>query len=112
MAIVERHTSPDGLLDLIVDLTDGDWLIGFDKLAWHTHGDLLQASGYAGTPEEATRRFVGDILTSRCVIVLCRIDGRLHDVWITDDPDSDQTKYTAENETIEKRLWSGERVAV
>ena len=42
MAIVERHTSPDGLLELIVDRADdGDWTVGFDGFAWHTHGDIL-----------------------------------------------------------------------
>jgi hypothetical protein len=30
MAIVERHTSPDGSMVLAVDLTAGDWTIGFD----------------------------------------------------------------------------------
>lgn len=108
MAIVERHTSPDGLLDLIVDLTDGDWSIGFGNLAWHTHGDILHASGYTGTPEEATRQFVDNILSSRCVIVISRVDGELRDAWVTDDPDAGEMKYAAANETIEKRLWSGE----
>jgi len=112
MAIVERHTSPDGLLVLIVDLTDGDWSIGFDKFAWHTHGNILHATRYDGTPEEATRQFVDDILSSRCVIVLSSIDGQLRDAWVTDDPDRDETKYAEENESIEKRFWSGERVAV
>ena len=112
MAIVERHTSPDGLLELIIDFTDGDWSIGFDKFSWHTHGDTLHASGYTGTPEEATRQFVDDILSSRCVIVISRIDGTLRDVWVTDDPDHDEMKYAYENESIEKRFWNGERVAV
>lgn len=67
MSMVERHTSPDGLLELIVDLTDGGWSIGFDKFPWHTHGDIRHVSGYTGTPEVASRQFVGDILSSRCV---------------------------------------------
>ena len=45
MTILERHTSPDNLLHLVVDFTDGDWTIGFEGCAWHTHGDLLYCWG-------------------------------------------------------------------
>ena len=33
MAIVERHTSPDGAMVLLVDLTADDWTVGFDGYA-------------------------------------------------------------------------------
>ena len=53
MALIERQISPDSQLQLIVDRADdGDWGVGFDGFAWHTHGDLL-ASHYGGSPEEA-----------------------------------------------------------
>lgn len=107
MAIVERHTSADGLLHLVVDLTDGDWSIGFEEGAWHTHGDILAATGYGDSPETATRAFVDEILGDRCVIVISRLDGVIDAAWVTDNPDADETKYAAPNETIEKRFWSG-----
>jgi hypothetical protein len=106
MAITERHISPDGLLQLIVDRADdGDWSVGFDGLVWHTHGDLL-THDYGGSPETAVRSFVDDVISSGRVIVVSRIDGKLRDAWITDDPTNDEMKYADPNETIEKRLWS------
>lgn len=33
MAIVERHLSPDERFTLLVDVTDGDWTIGFEGYA-------------------------------------------------------------------------------
>lgn len=112
MAIVERHISPDSLLQLIVDRADdGDWSVGFGGFAWHTHGDILEWSGYAGPPAERVRAFVDDIIASRRVIVVSRIDGMVRDAWVTDDPTHDELKYAEPNETIEKRLWSGEPAA-
>ena len=111
MAIVERHTSHDRLLHLIVDRADdGDWAVGFDGFEWHTHGDLLTHE-YGGSAENAVRSFVDDVLASRRVIVISRLDGKIRDVWVTDDPSFDETEYAYPNETIEKRLWSGEPVA-
>lgn len=110
MAIVERHTSPDGLLHLIVDLADdGDWSVGFDEFEWHTHGDLLTWE-YGGLPEDAIRAFVDDILASRRVIVLSWLNGELRDVWVTDASLSEETEYASPKETIEKRLWNGSLV--
>jgi len=86
MASVERHISPDGVLQLIVDLAaDGDWSIGFDGCDWHTHGDILASMHRAGTPEhetpeQATRSFVDDILQSRLPIVVWRVHGKIRDV--------------------------------
>src|SRR5438874_1787727 len=81
MAIIERHTSPDGSLILLVDSTAGDWGVGFDGYAWHTHGDVLNAWGYDGTPEARTRAFVDDIMQSRRVIVVVRVDGKVSDIF-------------------------------
>jgi hypothetical protein len=41
MMAVERHTSPDRLIELVVIVPDGDWTIGFVGYPWHTHGDIL-----------------------------------------------------------------------
>ena len=112
MAIVERHISPDGLLMLIVDLAaDGDWSVGFDGLAWHTHGDILEWSDYPGTPEERVRAFADDVVASRRVIVISRVDETIRDARVADDPTRDELKYAAPNETIEKRLWNGRPAA-
>jgi hypothetical protein len=106
MAIVERYTSPDGLLELLVDLTAGDWTIGFAGIPGHTHGDFL-AKTRGGTVESAVRDFIDDVINSRGVIVITRIDGKIRAVDVPDDPTGDYTKYAVPNETIEKRYWNG-----
>lgn len=110
MAIVERHTTPDGLLNFFVDLTDGDWSIGFDSVPAHTHGDVLAAMN-GGSPESAVRKYVDDVVGSRRVIVISRIDGVIREAWVTDDPARDEMKYALPNETIEKRYWNGQTAA-
>ena len=116
MAIVERHTSPDGLMVLLVDLTGGDWTVGFDGSAWHTHGDILNAWGYDGTPEACTRAFVDEIVQSRRVIAVVRTEGEVSDVTVPDDfTDRPLSKsfaeYTPPNETVEFRYWNGQPAA-
>jgi hypothetical protein len=116
MAIVERHTSPDGLMALLVDSTAGDWTIGFDGYAWHTHGDILNAWGYEGSPEARTHAFVEDILQSRRVIAIVRTDGKVSDIIVPDDlvdrPLSESfAKYAPPNETTEFRYWNGQPAA-
>jgi len=107
MSVVERYLSPDGLLQLIVDLADdGDWSVGFDGFAWHTHGDMLKFD-YGGTPESAVRSFVNEVLESRRVIVISHVDGAIHDAWTAGDVPLDEMKYAAPNETIELRYWNG-----
>lgn len=76
MATVERQKSSNELPDLIVDVDREDWTVGFDRCAWHTHGDILYAWGYLGSPAEATRKFVDDILESRRQITVWRMAAR------------------------------------
>ena len=64
MAIVERYTSPDKSMVLLVDSTAGDWTIGFDGYPWHTHGDILDAWGYEGSPEGHNACFLSMTLFS------------------------------------------------
>lgn len=116
MATVERHTSPDGLIMLAVDSTAGDWTIGFEGYAWHTHGDILSAWGYQGSPGARTRAFVDDILESRRVIAIVRTDGKVTDISVPDDlmdrPLSGHfARYAPSNETIELRYWNGQAAA-
>ena len=110
MAIVERHETVDRSLRLIVDLTDGDWSIGFDGFPWHTHGDILEAWGYCGTPEVMVRSFVQDIISSRKPICVYRTDGRITDVVILSDYDfmsETPSNFSPLDETIETRYWDG-----
>jgi hypothetical protein len=53
------------------------------------------------------RAFVNDVIASRRVIVISRINGELREAWVTDDPTRDGMKYAEPGETIEKRLWNG-----
>src|SRR5665213_318958 len=98
MAIVERHRSPDGLLELLVDYTAGDWSIGFADVPSHTHGDIL-AELEGGSPESATKAYVKDILASKRIIVIRRIDDAIRDAWIADGPITDLMKYAGPTET-------------
>jgi hypothetical protein len=109
MAVVQRHTSPDGLLSLVVDVDgDGDWAVGFEGYAWHTHGDMLTHE-YGGSRESAVRAFVDDIIAARRRIGVSRVGGAVRDVWVIDDRfgEADLMKYAEPNETIEIRLWNG-----
>jgi hypothetical protein len=116
MTIVERHKSPDQLMELLVDSTGRDWTIGFAGYPWHTHGDILNAWGYSGAPEAQTRAFVDDILGSRRVIIVVRMDGKISDIVVPDDlVDRPLSKsfgqHAAPGETFELRYWNGQPVA-
>jgi len=108
---VERHHSPDGELTLVV-LREAEGIsIGFDGFEWHTHGDLLAAdypfgAGAEITPEDATRRFVQDVVSNRAIIVVRRVDGEIRDVWITEDVEK-ELRYQQPGETMEFRHWDG-----
>ena len=106
MAVVDRHRTADGLLELIVDLTAGDWSIGFAGLPWHTHGDIL-AELEGGSAESATRLYVADVLNSNKLIVVRRMNGSIEDAWVADGPTSDLGRYAPPNTTFELRYWNG-----
>ena len=70
MAVVERHTTPDGQFELIVILDDrGDWVIGFEGCGSHTHGDLLTEL-YGSTPEAAVRSGSSRVSKGRRVVAM------------------------------------------
>ena len=101
---------------LLVDSTDGDWTIGFEGFAWHTHGDILDAWGYDGSPEARTRAFVDDILQSRRAIAVVHMDGKVSDVVVPDDLVERPLmksfgRYAATNEVTEFRYWNGRPAA-
>jgi hypothetical protein len=116
MALVERHKSPDGLLELVVDLTDGDWTIGFAGYPFHTHGDILVAWGYEGPPQAVTRMFVDDIISSRRPIVVWRKNGTIRDFDVPPVLDRKRlaeniAKYGSPDESVEARYWNGQQAA-
>ena len=108
----EVHTSPDGMLRLMVVRKHGDIDIGFDGCSWHTHGDVLVGDyalrGETGlTPETAVKRLVADIVQNRAIIALSRVGDRLQDIWVTDSPD-DELRRASANESVECRYWNGD----
>jgi hypothetical protein len=112
MTLVESHQSPDGLLKLLVDCTDNDWTIGFEGAPFHTHGDILSAWGYDGSPEQATKAFVTDIIQSRRPIVIWRVDGKVRDFDVPvhlnhEELAADLATYGYPGETVEARYWNG-----
>jgi hypothetical protein len=106
MNVIEQHKSPDQLLSLIVVRDDeGDLSIGFDGYTWHTHGDIL-ASLAGETEENAVRQFIERIISDKQVIAVAKVDGKVCEVWATDDP-AGEFKYKPPEESIEFRYWSG-----
>lgn len=119
MAIVERHKSSGELPDLIVDVKGEEWTIGFDAYVWHTHGDILHAWGYLGSPAEATRQFVDDIIASRRQIIVRRTNGKIRDLDVPAEPTVDPREvaddirqYAPPGETAEIWYWNGQKTEV
>jgi hypothetical protein len=115
MTIIERHQSLDRQLALLVGLTGDDWTIGFDGFPYHTHGDILAQTEYGGTPEQATRSFVADIIESRRPIVIWRVNGKIRDFHVSHKFDRAEleaniAKYGFPGETFEARYWDGRAV--
>lgn len=109
MNIIEEHTTPDGLLRLLVVRSDdGDIAIGFDSLPWHTHPSIVAA--LLGLAEnEALRTYIDEVITGRRKIAVIRAAGRIQDAWILDDPEYivRYKKYAPDTESVELRCWDG-----
>lgn len=99
MAVRERYSSPDGSLVLVVDDTDGNLAVAFEGFEWHTHGDALVGS-YGATEAEAIAEFVDQILSDRLAIAVCRRNGAMHDVRVTDDPATEHEYAPAYSELV------------
>lgn len=104
-----EYTSPDGALRFLVTAPDGDITMGFAGYSWHTHGDTLGTAAHQGGAEAATRRFIDDLLSSRSIIAVLSVGGRVKDVWITDDV-AKERKWCQPGETLEFRLWDGTKI--
>jgi hypothetical protein len=104
--IIETHTSPDGVLTLIIDqLDDGDIAVGFTQSQWHTHANLL-VGDHGATEEAALRTFVQAILSDRSVIAIRRQGETILRAEVTDDPEWDRQNIS-KGQTLELRYWSG-----
>ncbi len=105
MSIIEEHHTPDGLFRFIVVRTDdGDISLGFDGFPSHTHGDIL--ASLSGLPiDAAVRGYIDALLSGRSFIGIARLEGKIRDVWVTNDPRPD--RYKPDNETMEFRYWDG-----
>lgn len=106
-----EHVSPDGHLRLrVCTYLDGDIVVGFDGFSWHTHADLL-AAAYGLSERDAVSRFVNDVLNGERVLVMWSVDGRLKDVWVSDDPAKDaryaDSAYADPGESVMLRYWDG-----
>jgi hypothetical protein len=105
--LIRDYVSPDGTLCFLVRAPEGDLTMGFDGCPSHTHGDILAVLGETGeTPEEATKRYVHDLISSKLIIAVATVQGKIRDIWITDDP-LDNLRYCPPDETIVFRLWDG-----
>ena len=100
-----EYVSPDNQLRFVVDHDEQDVSLGFEGFPWHTHANVL-ASEFGASKEHAVKRFVNDLLSDHCIIVVSRTGGTICDVWITADPLSD-LRYKSDDEVLEFRYWSG-----
>jgi hypothetical protein len=105
MKPTQEYVSPDDQLRFVVDNEEQDVRLGFEGFPWHTHADVL-ASEFGTSEDLAVNQFVGDLLSDRCIIAVSRLGGRIRDVWITADPQSD-LRYKSDDEVLEFRYWSG-----
>ena len=105
MKPAREYVSPDNQLRFVVEHDEQDVSLGFEGFPWHTHASVL-ASEFGTCEELAVNRFVSDLLSDHCIIVVSRIGGTIRDVWITADPQSD-LRYNSDDEVLEFRYWSG-----
>jgi hypothetical protein len=107
MASVKEYVSPDSVLRLIVHTDDsGDVAIGFANTPWHTHASILAT--LSELPEdEAVHEYVHRVVSGEAVIRMLSVNGKLSDLWVSDDPAAD-AKHAIEGESIEMRYWNGE----
>lgn len=90
--------------------SEGDFTLGFEGHAWHTHGDLL-AVGTSESPEDAANRFADELIAGEHMIAVEREAGVIQRIWITDDPGA-ELRYCPPERTVDFRLWDGTTVQV
>ncbi|MEZ6164843.1 MAG: hypothetical protein R3B67_10450 [Phycisphaerales bacterium] len=117
------YQSPDGLIGLKSEPTstinrhypDGfeDWIIELTPGGWHVHPDLLSRE-YSLPPEQASERFIAEILSGNRLLVLRYHEQALREVSILDldcEPLESQLAQLHRQLTIDERAvirtWSG-----
>lgn len=104
--VVERHVSPDGVLELVIErLDNGVILIGFVGYEWHTHPNLLDRDEGA-TDDAALSAYINRLLNGVAVVGIRRRGGTIVDAWIMDDPAFEADTFL-DGETLEMRHWDG-----
>ena len=107
---IERHISPDGLLNLMVIREGGDLIVEFDGTPSHTHGDVLIGE-YATvgvkleSPDAAVRRYVSDVLSNRIKIFIFRLGETIRDISALPYETGNEAKYVEPDEVVEIRYW-------
>ncbi|KQU96588.1 hypothetical protein ASC89_17125 [Devosia sp. Root413D1] len=62
--VLDRRTSPDGLLHIRIErYDDGSLAFGFEESDWHQHPDMFDAKGR--TPEQVAWAFADDLVNDR-----------------------------------------------
>ena len=108
--MVERYTSPDGLLQLVLVESAGDCTVGFRGGSWRADGDALvgeyELLGVSGlTALEAVRRFVDEVLNDQIQMVIATTPGGAPDLWPTWDPQR-TIERAQPNEQLQLRTWN------
>jgi hypothetical protein len=109
-----EYVSPDRQFTFLITCPGGDLTMGFAGFPWHTHGSIV-AGMFSCGEKDAVDRLVAELVGNISVMTICRLHGRITDVWISDDPSEDlasHEKYGESGETVEFRLWDGTPVTV
>jgi hypothetical protein len=100
--VLDRRTSPDGVLHFRVErYDDGRLAFGFEESDWHQHSDMFDARGR--TPEQVAMAFADDLVSDRLVIVHGKGDDNY---WVLDAIEQELEYYGA-YALLEFRFWSG-----
>lgn len=104
-----KYVSPDRSLTFIITYDGNDYTLGFEDGFWHTHGRFLTQGGEV-SEAEGVRRCVADLLGSRTVIAIKRLEtGQV--IRLELDPAEAYQYATADylppGTTIEYRYWDG-----
>lgn len=104
MRIVERHSSPDGQISLIVAVgNDGEVAVGFEGGDWHTHADLL-SQWLSVSQEDAIAQFIKRLLSDQLPIIMSTDGGQTIDPWVSDNLPETLDMYGREQCVL--RYWT------
>jgi hypothetical protein len=116
--ILERHTSPDGLLMLVVieqPPADGSLepliTVGFEGFdGWHVHPDLWWPNPDGKTWAQIGRDIAKDVTDDAMLIAISTRDGE-QSIRLVDRIE-DEVDFLQPGERVEYRFWSGRTVSI